>query len=364
MKPRLSPSGIAFVTAAVLFIMAAVVPALVTALLKPIPVDIARSITTQPAATVMVDPACAGASPLSCPHVETTTQLRREVTTNKTEVRDEVDLRVDESLQRTDTNDAIITIDDSLRLIRHSTYPVIDSTSHMKVKSKALNLNFDTGDFARDGLQYFFPFHTERRSYQFFDPIAQKTWPLDYVQQDNGEYVFTQTVPATNLVKAATRSYTQPDDISDEHSTQAQTSDLSPEQQKQLAAMQVTDPQGSALLTPYYATTRTLWVEPKSGVVVNQEEDVFMFYAGSQREADRIAASGHDDELAKERTILRTSLNWDADTQANARAEARPTVVALKAARVGGFLVKMVGVAALIIGVLLASRRRSEPQCR
>lgn len=355
---------IAFVTAAVLFIIAAAGPALMISRIKPISVNTTRQITTTPAATTLYDPEapCPADAPQSCFVVNTTTQLHREIKTVKTDVRDEVDLHVTENLIRTDTKKSIIDIDDKLRLIRHSTYPVLDFASHMKVTAPSLNLSFDTGDFARDGLQYFYPFNTERRSYQFFDPIAQKPWPLDYVEEDNGIYRFTQNIPATDLVKAATRSFTQPEDISDEPSMEATTSDLSQEQQDQIRKMQITAPAskfygegrpGTVKLTPYYTVKRTLWVEPKSGVVVNQSEDVFMFYATDQQDADATAQRGQDPM----RTILKTKLQWDATTQEHAHDEAQPTVNTLHRLRIGGFVAKMLGFALLVVGLWLAVRR-------
>ncbi|AEX40437.1 hypothetical protein CPTB_01196 [Corynebacterium pseudotuberculosis] len=354
----------AFVAAAVLFIVAAAGPALMISRIKPIPVDTTRQITTTPAATTLYDPEapCPPDAPQSCFVVNTTTQLHREIKTVKTDVRDEVDLHVTDNLVRTDTQKSIVDIDDKLRLIRHSTYPVLDFASHMKVMAPSLNLSFDTGDFARDGLQYFYPFHTERRSYQFFDPIAQKPWPLDYVEEKNGIYMFTQDIPATDLAKAATRSFTQPEDISDEPSMEATTSDLSKEQQDHVHKMHITAPAskfygegraGTVKLTPYYTVKRTLWVEPKSGVVVNQSEDVFMFYATDQQDADATAQRGHDPM----RTILKTKLQWDATTQAHAHDEAQPTVDTLHRLRIGGFVAKMLGFALLVVGLWLAVRR-------
>ena len=49
-----------------------------------------------------------------------------------------------------------------------------------------------------DGLSYRFPFHTEKRTYPYFDPIAQKAFDANYTGEEdvNGltAYKFTQDV--------------------------------------------------------------------------------------------------------------------------------------------------------------------------
>ena len=381
----------AIIAAFVVLALSSLIPAIVLQGVKPIPVNTSRTVSTEPAATKLYDPqaSCPEGSPRSCYVVDTFSSLQRTLQTSASEKRDEVNLAVNEELVRTSAPDAttsspesadasttasgnqtdsekLISVDDSLRLIRHSTYPVVDTVSHLSLTAPSLGVDISTGDFARGGLQYFFPFETERRSYQYFDVIAQQSAPLDYVGLEGETYVFTQKIPAVSLREAVTRSFTHPTDLSDEPGAQSSQSDLSDEERQRVDKLQVagpasefypagdTAPTGTVVLDPYYAATRTLWVEPKSGTIVNQVEDMFVFLARNQQEADDTVAAGSDDY----RTLLQTSLAWDNETRETAWAQARPVVSTLYYLKLSAFFARILAGILLVYGLVRFNRVR------
>lgn len=389
----------AIIGAFVILALSSLVPVLVLQSIKPIPVDTSRTVSTEPAQTKMYDAAaqCPEDAARNCYVVDTFSSLKRTLHTSASENKDEVNLEVVEKLARLesptpdeaaaagtgaappattetaepdeaafDDAEALIEVEDSLRLIRHSTYPVVDNVSHLSLAAPTAGLDIQTGDFARGGLQYFFPFETERRSYQYFDVIAQQYAPLDYVGMEGETYVFTQTIPAVSLREAVTRSFTHPADLSDEPGAQAGASGLSESERSRVDALQVTGaasqfyapgdnaPTGTVVLDPYYAATRTLWVEPKSGTIVNQVEDMFIFLAQNQDEANATVAAGGDDY----RTLLQTSLAWDSATRETAWAQAHPVVAALNNLKLATFIARVCAVIVMVFGLVRFNRVR------
>lgn len=485
LRKRLTPV-VSFSIAAGLWIVSSVGQSFTYSQMKPLPVDLERTVTTKPAATVLYNPErdCPANAPFSCYITATESHLERKLQTSAREDDDEALLEVFETLQGKGTETlfgdlepsaqnnpgAIFEVYDSVVLIRHSTYPLLEPISSLAVDAPSLNLELDTGDFTRDGLQYFFPFNTERRSYQYFDIFAQQAWPLDYVREENGHFIFEQKIPAINLIDAMVRSYTHPTDISDEPQDQIDAESLSDSQQQALEALKVrgtvasfypaefphlistqnfnaaagaledtdsdtedegtavdgaaasmalsntpasesavaTETDGSATLktdfnaaedaetsstentaaavpdatnpeqnpnltpiflpeslaaqglsgteeisiSPYYTVTRTIEVEPRSGVIVDQTEDLFFFYAYDDAEATELAASTEN-----QRTILRTTLAWEQATQDAALAQAQPITRTLQTVRIIGFGMNMIALGFLITGFIRITRQ-------
>ncbi|MBP3088536.1 DUF3068 domain-containing protein [Corynebacterium sp. sy017] len=339
---------------AILFLLAAVVPQLIISKSRLIPLDTRFTVSTTPAYTQVYDPKapCAQAAQRDCYVVETQSQLTRVLETHKTDDKKETAVSVQEKLTRTDNRHTIFTLDDSLRLTRRSTYPVADKVSQLQLTAPDFNIHIDTDTFARDGVQYFYPFEPERRSYDFFDIFAQDTIPLDYVDSSDGLYVFTQKIPATNIRQSLARSMRQPEDISDDRPNNAAHTDLNKEELADIYQSQVSAdasffypnsdeaaPTGTVVLDPFYSATRTLWVEPQSGTIVDQKEDIFLFLARNQEEANMTAHVGHDNY----RTLLRTTLSWDQQTKDRAWQQANPTLHKLEVLKVLTFSARILG---------------------
>ena len=125
-----------------------------------------------------------------------------------------------------------------------------------------------------EGLSYRFPFHTEKRSYPYFDPIAQKAFEANYTGEEdvNGltAYKFTQDVgyDADGKLAEPVRYPSLYADDADSKVTN-------------LASMWGLpgDPDEKITMTRYYAAQRTFWVDPESGTIVKKQERANHYYA-------------------------------------------------------------------------------------
>lgn len=120
----------------------------------------------------------------------------------------------------------------------------------MKAKSghgeKVIDDKYGERAVKHEGLTYHFPFHTEKKSYDFFDVNTGKAYPAKYTGtgelDDLDVYTFEQTVPATKIREAQV-----------------------PGQLLGVAAPQVT-------LDVFYTNKRKLWVEPTTGWILKAQE--------------------------------------------------------------------------------------------
>ena len=125
-----------------------------------------------------------------------------------------------------------------------------------------------------EGLTYRFPFNTEKKSYPFFDAIAQKPFDANYDGEDdvNGlsTYRFTQNVgydadgKLVDPIKYASL-YDRNED--GEVTARAELWGLPG------------DPYEPITMTRFYAAQRTFWVDPVTGVIVKSEEHANHYYA-------------------------------------------------------------------------------------
>jgi hypothetical protein len=125
-----------------------------------------------------------------------------------------------------------------------------------------------------EGLAYRFPFNTERKTYPYFDPIAQKAFDANFDGEEdiNGltTYRFTQTVGVNGEGKlVAPLPY--PSLYSGEEDRKITTS----------AAMWGIpgEPGEQITMTRYYTAKRTFWVDPVSGTIVKETEQAHHYYA-------------------------------------------------------------------------------------
>ena len=125
-----------------------------------------------------------------------------------------------------------------------------------------------------EGLAFRFPFATEKRSYPFFDPIAQKPFDANYDGEDdvNGltTYRFTQNVGYDadgKLVEPIRYASLYDNNEDGEVTARAELWGLPG------------DPYEPVTMTRYYAAQRTFWVDPVSGTVVKATERANHYYA-------------------------------------------------------------------------------------
>ena len=125
-----------------------------------------------------------------------------------------------------------------------------------------------------EGLTYRFPFSTEKKSYPFFDPIAQKPFDANYEGEEdvNGltTYRFTQNVGYDadgKLVEPIKYASLYDKNEDGEVTARAQLWGLPG------------DPYEPVTMTRYYAAQRTFWVDPVTGTIIKAKEHANHYYA-------------------------------------------------------------------------------------
>ncbi len=125
-----------------------------------------------------------------------------------------------------------------------------------------------------EGLAYRFPFDTEKKTYPYFDPIAQKSFDANYDGEEdvNGltTYRFTQNVGYDSdgkLVEPVKYASLYDDDEDSQVTARASLWGLPG------------DPNEPITMTRYYAAQRTFWVDPVSGTIVKAKERANHYYA-------------------------------------------------------------------------------------
>ncbi|HEX7427438.1 MAG TPA: DUF3068 domain-containing protein [Mycobacterium sp.] len=125
-----------------------------------------------------------------------------------------------------------------------------------------------------EGLAYRFPFDTEKKTYPYFDPIAQKSFDANYDGEEdvNGltTYRFTQNVGYDSdgkLVEPVKYASLYDEDEDSQVTARASLWGLPG------------DPNEPITMTRYYAAQRTFWVDPVSGTIVKTKERANHYYA-------------------------------------------------------------------------------------
>jgi hypothetical protein len=187
---------------------------------------------------------------------------------------DVVTLQVGSSVRRTDKQKdggLLLAIVDTVTLNRKTALAVSDDThtggSVQKPRAYGDENPPTAMPLRHDGLSYRFPFHTEKKTYPFFDPIAQKAYDVNYDSQEdvNGlsTYRFTQ-----NIGYDADGKLVAPVKYPSLYAGQ--------EDGKVTASAAMWglpgDPAEQITMTRYYAAQKTFWVDPVSGTIVKETE--------------------------------------------------------------------------------------------
>jgi hypothetical protein len=161
---------------------------------------------------------------------------------------------------------------------------------------------FDTVDTLpanHKGLVFKFPFHTEQRDYEFFDPRTDKTYPARFVAAEELEgvqvYKYVQDVPRTSVRLNIF------DDVNN-------------------------------LQPGFYQNRRTLWVEPTTGLIVK----------GQEEQQQWLTSNGTDNKIAELR------IGYDDATVRKQVEQAQDGAGSLALVRV------WLPLAALVLGLILA----------
>jgi hypothetical protein len=189
-----------------------------------------------------------------------------------------------------------------------------------------------------DGLSYRFPFHTEKKTYPYFDPIAQKAYDVNYDTQEdvNGltTYRFTQNIGFNADGKLAAPVKYQ--------SLYAGDEDGKVTTSAAMWGLQGGDPAEQITMTRYYAAQRTFWVDPASGTIVKETEHADHYFAR--------------DPMKPELTLVDYKVTSNEDTvesQVNAARDERDRLALWS--RVLPITFTAIGLIALVGGGLLAS---------
>jgi hypothetical protein len=255
-----------------------------------------------------------------------------------------VTLQVGTSVRRTDKQKdtgLLLAIVDTVTLNRKTAMAVSDDTHTGGSVQKPRAYGDENPPTAialrHDGLSYRFPFHTEKKTYPYFDPIAQKAFDVNYDSQEdvNGltTYRFTQNVGYNSdgkLVAPVVYPSLYPGDEDGKVTTSA-------------AMWGVPgDPAEQITMTRYYAAQKTFWVDPVSGTIVKEAVHANHYYAR--------------DPVKPEVTLADykvTSNEETVESQVNAARDERDRLALWS--RVLPITFTAVGLIALIGGALLAS---------
>jgi hypothetical protein len=194
---------------------------------------------------------------------------------------DVVTLQVGNSVRRSDKQKdtgLLLALVDTVTLNRKTATAVSDDTHPGGAVQKPRGFNDENPAtniaLPHDGLSYRFPFHTEKRTYPFFDPIAQKAFDANYTGEEdvNGltTYKFTQDVGYDadgKLAEPIRYPSLYADDADSKVTNTAYMWDIPG------------DPDEKITMTRYYAAQRTFWVDPESGTIVKQTEHADHYYA-------------------------------------------------------------------------------------
>lgn len=186
--------------------------------------------------------------------------------------------------------------------------------------------DIDTGEEIRDtetpitGQYFKLPFNAQKETYQFWDGALKESTDLVYRGTDTIDgltvYRYEQVI--------------EPTDVGDINAP---------------ASFFGIDQEGDVTLDRVYANTRTLWVEPETGVIIRGQED------------QHVVAEYNGDEVA---TLTDVVIGYDEDTISANVKEYSEKASSLKIVREWvPLLGTIVGAALLLIGIVLAYRGRS-----
>ncbi|KAA0918636.1 DUF3068 domain-containing protein [Dietzia sp. ANT_WB102] len=261
---------------------------------------------------------------------------------------DDVDALVNATIDR-------ITVD------RVTAMPVDEATSTLQVV--ATGGDTAPAGFVRDGLQYKFPFDTEQRAYDYFDASTFTTNPIEFVGETSvggiDAYEFKQDLGPIDMWSSIRDHFAA---ISDGYDPAVE-SVLASYRREGMTAGQwglEGDPKREVDMRRFYTNTRTVYVNPATGQIVNGKEDIFQFFAEDQAEAEAFfsdKARMEKEKTEPTRTAVRFQSGWNDETQNNTLAAAQESADTLNTfGRVVPAILGILGLLTLIGGIVLGLR--------
>ena len=217
--------------------------------------------------------------------------------------------------------------------------------------------------FVREGLQYKFPFDTEQRTYQYFDASTFTTNPIEFMGETSvggiQAYEFQQELGPIDMWSSIRDHFAA---ISDGYDPAVE-SILASYRREGMTAGQWGldgDPEREVDMRRFYTNTRTVYVNPDTGQIVDGKEDIFQFFAEDQDEAESFVSSAETMEAERSeptRTAVRFQSGWDEETTETTLAGAQESADSLNTfGRVLPTVLGILGVLALIGGIVLGAR--------
>lgn len=247
--------------------------------IKRIPLDLNTSLVSGGTGTALDPASLAGEHYVIDKNVPLVSQ--RQITVESPSNADVVTLQVGTSVRRSDRQQdtgLLLAMVDTVTLDRSTALAVSDDTHPGGSVQKPRSIE-DTKPptniaLPHEGLAYRFPFSTEKKTYPYFDPIAQKAFDANYEGEEdvNGltTYKFTQNVgydAAGALVEPIRYSSLYEDNVDGEVTARAFLWGLPG------------NPDEPITMTRFYAAQRTFWVDPVSGTIVKEQEHANHYYA-------------------------------------------------------------------------------------
>ncbi|MFD5868504.1 DUF3068 domain-containing protein [Corynebacterium sp. NPDC060344] len=385
-------SHLMIIIGAALIVIAVLLPTFLVPRLKVIPLDTVSTTVTEVregalldsgalAAGEVVDPRkddprcetaeegegegdAGGALPLHCfINDEVPLKSSRHVRTEEPSDKERVTLEAGTVIMREDRDEPRNLINatvDRITLDRANAFPVDEPISSISGAAPGQEGADEPVQFTRPGIQYQFPFDAEKKSYPYYDAIGLDLFEIDFKEeeQQDGEtvYKYSMTVPPQNLYEN-TRAHATRDG---RELTKADESSLASLRLKFPAEVWGLEGEDEVEMDRYYTTTRTVRVEPTTGMIVNGTEEIFQFYARDDAEAKEMVTEEGRKKEAEERnrTALDFSGQWSEETKKNQLAKAKDSKSALNIA--GTIVPWVLGIIGLILVLLgIRSLRRS-----
>ena len=250
---------------------------------------------------------------------------------------------------------------DRVTVDRVTAMPVDEATSTLQMV--AGGADSAPAGFVREGLQYKFPFDTEQRDYDYFDASTFTTNPISFVGETTvggiAAYEFKQEIGPIDMWASIRDHFAS---ISEGYDPAVE-SVLASYRREGMTAGQWGldgDPERPVDMRRFYTNTRTVWVNPQTGQIINGGENIYQFFAEDQAEADAFfndKARMEAEKAEPARTAVRFEAGWNEETVQTTGAAAQDSSDTLNTfGRIVPAILGILGVLALAGGIVLGLR--------
>lgn len=254
---------------------------------------------------------------------------------------------------------------DRVTLDRKTQQPVKDPIATFDLNAPAASSGSDVkaaiGPNVREGITYQFPMGTDRKSYQYFDLNSQTTNPIDYVGEEEISgytvYRFEQTLAPINLYERLKEALNEDGELSE--GDEATLASLRLSFPADVWGIDKGEENPNVEMDRYYTVNRTIWVEPRTGAIMNGREEIWQYYAQDQAEADSFTEeSKRKEEIANPtRTATYFPGEWNDQARAGQLKKVEEGVGAMRTmGTIVPWILGPLGVILLIIGFVIALR--------